>query len=230
MIVRINEFDLARAEAAAGWDRGPRRGAIVYEWLRGTHAYEILVLEQDEQGRPLSESFRQSQLRQLVAESVAAFREAGEQIVVRLDGALAEGELPAALDHLIRAGDPARFTVSGMAKPDPGPAEVVGSVRLQMPGRALSALLADPDLGLERSVRLRAFAVPESLVPLMLDLDETDDDRWNAALTETGFMLSTVRGLRSLQVITDRLDAPAVKSRLMRRLLEVAQGTASDVG
>src|SRR5688572_29597733 len=93
MIVRINQFDAPRPESEAGWPPDGRLGPVLAPWPEGTRAYEILVLEQDEQRRPLSESFRQQQLRQLIPQAVAALRQAGEQIVVRIDGPLAEREI-----------------------------------------------------------------------------------------------------------------------------------------
>src|SRR4051794_39754167 len=97
MIVRINEISIARVEAAADWGLDPRRGPLSYDWPESTHAYEVIVLDRDEQNRALGSSFRQQQLRMLIPETIAALREQGEETVLRLDGILAEGELLHAL-------------------------------------------------------------------------------------------------------------------------------------
>src|SRR5687768_1174729 len=100
MIVRINQFDAPRPDAEAGWPTAGRMGPLGAPWPAGIRAFELLILEQDEQKRPLPEAFRQQQMRQLIPQAVAALREPGEAIVVRLDGPLAERELLPAYRYL----------------------------------------------------------------------------------------------------------------------------------
>src|SRR5437868_1133348 len=135
MIVRINQFDVSRAEAEAGWAGRGMLGPIEFVWPEGTRAYEILVLDQDEQHRPLSESFRQAQLRQLIPEALAALSEPAEKTVLRLDGPLTDGELLAAFNHLTDAKGAGRFAVSQLLKLEPQPQDVIGSVRIQPPAQ-----------------------------------------------------------------------------------------------
>ena len=71
--------------------------AIMYDWPDDTHAFEVLILESDERQRQLAPAFRQSQLRRLLPEILAALAEPGEQIVARLDGPMAAGELVGAM-------------------------------------------------------------------------------------------------------------------------------------
>src|SRR5438552_12822151 len=100
MIVRINQFDPANAEPYSGWGDDGLRGAILYDWPDDTHAFELLILESDERQRQLAPSFRQSQLRRLLPEILAALAEPGEQIVARLDGPLANNEVLGVMKHL----------------------------------------------------------------------------------------------------------------------------------
>ena len=72
MIVRINQFDPANAEPYCGWGDDGLRGAISYDWPADTNAFEVLILESDERQRQLAPAFRQSQLRRLLPEIVAA--------------------------------------------------------------------------------------------------------------------------------------------------------------
>ena len=222
MIVRINQFDAPRPEAESGWPSDGRLGPLLAPWPDGTKAYEILILEQDEQRRPLSDSFRQQQLRQLVPQAVAALRQPGEETVVRLDGPLADRELLPAFRRLTDASGKGRFAVSGVSKLDPAPAEVFAAVRIAPSAEGLQSICADSALGLERSVRMRVFSVPEELVNVVIEIDSPDDARWADVLNRAGFVLSTVHGMLALHVLTARFDATAVKSRLMQRLTETA--------
>jgi hypothetical protein len=218
MIVRINQLDLRSAEQEAGWSEQGMLGPIQHVWPADTRVYEVLILDRDEQKRPVDDSFRQHQLRQLIPEAAAALCEPGEEIVIRLDGPLLENQLLPAMFRLTDPERRGRFAISPMRKLDPDPGNEIGSVRVQPSGELLAAICADASLGLERLVRLRVFAVPERLVNPLLDADATDDERWAELLGECGFVLTTTRGLRSLQVRTRRLEPAAIKSRLIRRL------------
>lgn len=227
MIVRINQFDAPRPEAEAGWPAKGRLGPLLARWPDGTRAFEVLILDQDEQRRALPEAFRQQQLRQLIPQAVAALQQADEEVVLRLDGPLADRELLPAYRHLTDPAGQGRFVIGGVEKFDPAPAEVLAGVRIHPPtAQALQTLCNDAALGLERAVRLRAFSVPRELIDVVLDIDGADDERWPEVLGRTGFVLSTVRQMRALHVITARFDAAAVKSRLMQRLTTLAQQAA----
>ena len=227
MIVRINEIDISTAEAQSGWDLDPRRGPFVYSWPADAHAFEVLVLDHDEEHRRLDASFLHEQLRQLVIEVVNAMTLTDEAVIYRFDGSAAERELMPVIEHLSEWGDLGRYVISDIAKLEPGPLEVIGSVRLQLPEAQIASLLGDDRVGLERSVRLRVMSVPEAAAPLVLETVACDDDRWLEMLPEAGFVLGTTRGLRSLQVMTRRFDAATIKTRLMRRLLAAAQGVGA---
>src|SRR5580704_7264046 len=109
MIVRINQLNLLRAEKEAGWLEQGMLGPIQYAWPPNTRVYEVLILDRDEQKRPVEDSFRQQQLRQLIPEAAAALCEPGEEIVIRLDGPLTEGELLPAMHRLTDAEGGGRF-------------------------------------------------------------------------------------------------------------------------
>jgi hypothetical protein len=192
----------------------------------GVRVFELLILEQDEQGRPLSETFRRAQLRQMLPQAIAALREPGEEVVLRLDGPLADGELLAAFRWLTDPDGRGRFAFSAAAKPDDAPQEVPCAVRVHPSPQLLTSLCGDMALGLERSVRLRAVCVPADGVKAVLEIDAADDVRWEVALARASFVLGSTRGLRSLQIATPRFDAAGVKSRVMRRLMSAAAGPA----
>jgi hypothetical protein len=232
MIVRINQLDAARVEQDAGWPAvgplGPLGGVPSASPSPGElRSFELLILGHDEQNRPVPDVFRQAQLRQIIPHALIALREGEEEIVVRLDGPLAEGELLSGFRWLTEADGRGRFAVSGAQKLEDTPTEVIGGIRLQpSPGR-LAGLCADGGLGLERSVRLRAFCVPGALVNTALEIADPDDARWGDVLDGAGVTLGTTRGLRSLHIQSRRLDAPALKSRIMRRLIALASPGAT---
>jgi hypothetical protein len=222
MIVRINQLDIARAEQEAGWFDQGMLGPIQYAWPPNTRVYEVLILDRDEQKRPVEDSFRQQQLRQLIPEAAAALCERDEEIVIRLDGPLIEGELLPAMHRLTDAEGGGRFAISPVRKLDSTPGHEIGSIRLQPSPESFAALCNDTTIGLARSVRLRAFALPERFVNPLLDADAPDDERWDELLNACGFVLTTTRGLRSLHVRTRRLEPAEIKSRLIRRLTQSA--------
>ena len=228
MIVRINQLPLEQVEPQA-WPGGggPLRGAIAYAWPETARAFEVLVLDRDEQQRPLPQSFRQSQVRQLIPQVAAVLRRPGEEIVVRLDGPVAPRELLPALCHLTDEKGNGRFMVSDLAKLDPRPQQVMASVRLQPSDAGLAALCADGELGLERSVRMRLFGVPAPLTNALLDLHYTSDGRWAEVLDAVAFVVHVARDLRALLVICRRVEAAEFKARLTQRLTAVAAAPAS---
>src|SRR5438105_9776738 len=116
MIVRINEFDPANAEPYSGWAADPFRGAIQFDWPANTHAFEILILENDEQRQHLPVAFRQEQLRRLIPQIVESLRGSGEHIVIRLDGPLAHGELIESFRYLVDDKGAGRFAFSGATR------------------------------------------------------------------------------------------------------------------
>src|SRR6476660_9953034 len=129
MIVRINQLDVARADQEAGWPGagpqgplGPSGGAPAAAAEMRT--FELLILGHDEQNRPVSDAFRQAQLRQMVPHALIALREGDEEIVVRLDGPLAEGELLAGFRWLTEADGRGRFAVSAAQKREDAHTEV----------------------------------------------------------------------------------------------------------
>ncbi len=225
MIVRINQVEASQVERESGWLSGglmaPLLGGV---WPADMRAFELLILGQDEQQRPLSESFRQTQLRHIIPEAAAALREKTEESIVRLDGPLADGELLAAFRRLTDASGIGRFAFSAALKSQPAPQTVIGSVRLAPTHKAFAGLCADSTLGLERSVRLRVIAVPEPAVNQVLELGPAEDPRWAQVLPQAGFLLGPSRGLRSIHILTRRFDAAAVKSRIMQRLMSGASG------
>src|SRR5688500_1902127 len=223
MIVRINQFDAPRPESEAGWPGEGRLGPLMAPWPEGTRAFEVLILEQDETRRPLAEAFRQQQLRQLIPQAVAALREPGEEVVVRLDGPLAERELLPALRYLTAPDGGGRYALAPTAKLDLSPAEVISGVRIQPSAQMLQSLCGDGAIGLERAVRLRAFSVPEDLAATLVEVDGLDDERWPDLRRRVGFVLSTVREMRALHILTARFDSAGVKTRLMERLRSLAQ-------
>ena len=219
MVVRINQLALSGAPDAAGWPAHDLAGPIRFQWPNDFQLYEVLILEQDEDRRRLGEDFRQQQLRTLIPAAAEALLGEGEQLVVRLDGILAKRELAAALNRVIVAEEPSRYAVSDIRKLDEDLPAVAASIRVHPTLAWLTNLCADEAVGLERTVRLRVFSVPEALVNPLVDIDSVQDDRWAEILPQCGFVLSTTMGLKSLQALTRRHDAVAVKARLTQRLL-----------
>jgi len=220
MIVRINQVETSQVERESGWLSGGLMGPFFgAAWPADMRAFELLVLEHDEQQRPLSETFRQTQLRHIIPEAAAALREKTEELVVRLDGPLADGELLAAFRRLTDDAGIGRYAFSAAQKAQAAPQTVISSVRLAPTLKAFAGLSADSALGLERSVRLRVMAVPDPVVSEVLELGPVDDPRWAQVLPQAGFMLGPSRGLRSIHILSRRFDAASLKARIMQRLI-----------
>jgi hypothetical protein len=219
MIVRINQFEPPRAEPSAGWPASGLSGPLKYIWPGETHAFELLILDRDEQQQILTDSFRQKQLRQLIPDVVEALREPSEEIVARLDGPLAEEEIVGAFEHIVEPDGAGRYAFSAAERlEDHAPAPVV-SVRMQLTRPRLAMLMTDANIGFERLVRLRILSIPSHLVSAFLDTNETDDERWADLLPEAGIAISTVRGLLAVHLLTKRFDPIEARTRLMQRLL-----------
>jgi hypothetical protein len=138
--------------------------------------------------------------------------------VIRLDGQLADGEMLAAFTYVVDALTCERYAISETQKLDPRADAAMTSIRLLPLPAALAGLCADPQLGLGRSVRLRALAVPEPLVNPLLDTTDVDDERWRDILPQSAFVLSTAVDLLSLLVWTPRFDAAETRRRVTQRL------------
>jgi hypothetical protein len=223
MIVRVNQLDVRRAEEDTDWASQGMLGPLQYVWPPGTRTFEFLILERDELQQSLDEAFRHKQLRMTLPHAIAAMREPGEEVVLRLDGPLTADELLPAFEHLTEPDLTGRYCMSAARKFDPRPMELIGSVRIQPSPQTCSEICLDPKLGLHSSVRLRAFGVPESCVEAVLNTCETEDPIWKEILPKAGFILTTTRGLRALQLTTRRFDAAQVKARLMQRLMTAAR-------
>jgi hypothetical protein len=220
MIVRINQFDAANAEPYSGWDNDSPRGPIACNLPVGTNAFEVLILESDERQQKLAPSFRQGQLRKLLPDILAALRDPAEEIVLRFDGPMIAGELIAAFAHLTDASGHGRFAISSVQKyedrAETPPA--IGSVRIHVPVPRLATILDDESLGLQRNVRLRAFAVPGTIVNPLLDIDDLDDERWPEVLAGARFVLGTVRSMQSVHILTHKLSSEQARQRIVQRL------------
>ena len=227
MIVRINQFDPANTEPYSGWGDDGLRGAILYDWPEDTHAFEVLILESDEKQRQLPPSFRQSQLRRLLPDVLASLAEPGEQIVARLDGPLAAGELLDSMKFIADAQGNGRFACSGAERLVHDAPPPIASLRLHVTFPRLAALCMDSSAGLDSEVRLRLFLVPESLVNSVLQLNELDDEGWADVLSQAGVVMGSMRGMQSIYLLTRRVDSTEVRQRILKRLLgQVAQREA----
>jgi hypothetical protein len=219
MIVRINQFEPANAEPYSGWGDDGLRGAILYDWPDDTHAFEVLILESDERQRQLAASFRQTQLRRLLPEVLAALAEPGEQIVARLDGPLATNELLGAMKHLSDTNGQGRFAVSGCQRLQHDAPPPIASIRMHLSFQRLAILCMDPNAGLDSDVRLRVFLLPEAQVNDALEANELDDERWPGILSGAGIVLGTMRSMQSIYLMTRRLDSTQARQRILKRLL-----------
>jgi len=218
MIVRINEFDPANAEPYSGWGVDPFRGAIQFDWPAQTHAFEILILENDEQRQHLPIAFRQEQLRRLVPEVVEALRTSGEKIVVRLDGPLLGGELLESMRYLSDDKGIGRFAITGAARFNANESPTMSSIRIELLPQRFAELCMDTKLGLHRETRLRVLVVPDALVNPLLDVSDLDDERWGDILPQSAFVLESVRTMQSIQLMTVRFGRDDARRRITERL------------
>ncbi len=197
-----------------------RRGCaeVRYVWPQAVFVYQILVMEQDEHGQQMEAGFVQTQLRRLIPHVMAALSSAEDQAVLRLDGAIADAELLGAMAYVVDPIECRKFAISAVQRLWTSGRPAIGSVRLAPTYQHLSSLCSDLRVGLERSVRLRALALPEELVDPMLDTSDMDDERWREILPRATFMLSSARELTSLLIWTERFDPSQAKNRIVNRL------------
>lgn len=220
MIIRINEFDPANADAYSGWEVEPLRGPIEYDWPADTHAFEVLVLETNERKEPLAEEFRRTQLRRLIPKVTELLISEGEELVARFDGPMSCSSLVNVLHYCTDPLGRGRFAISDVVQLDPVAPPPLASVRMHLAGPVLEKLIKDAKVPLEDDIRIRLFAVPPSLVNPLIDIDDLTDDRWHQILAGAGFMLSTNWQLTGMHLLTRRYDAGQTQQRLSR--LELA--------
>ncbi|QOV88613.1 hypothetical protein [Humisphaera borealis] len=232
MIVRINQIDISRIDADGGWPAETYAGAIQGNWPADARAFELQILSQDEKQQPLTDDFRQQQLRQMIPQAAIALttgdRPAGSAseapIVLRLDGKIAAEELLPVWGMLTEPDGSGQYGFGPTVKIAAEPTDAWGSVRIVPSWKRLASACADTSIGLESSVRLRLMAIPTLFVPELVDVSSIDDPRWEHLLSECQFYLGTTPGLTALQLVVRRMEAAQVKSRVMQRLIAVARG------
>jgi hypothetical protein len=228
MIVRIQQFQLIDAERFAAWPAEGVTAAIRAPFPVGTQAFELSVLEKDEQGHAVAMERRHAHLRTLVSPLAEALKAATSALVLRLDGPLSPGELPAALGYLTDAEGSGRFAFSGAQKLEPAPLPVGGSMRFEASGAALSAICVDPKLGIDRNVRMRLFCVPAELVNPLLDIADPEDERWPEILHAAQFVMQNTHGLDALHVI-GRMAGEEISRRISGQLRGGVAGGAGGI-
>lgn len=213
MIVRLHQIDPADAEALAFWNTTDFRGAIRHTWPADSFAYQVTALDRDEQQQPVLDSIRRRRLRQLLPTILGGLAAPGYQTVLRFDGPLAENELLAVFRHAADGSMIERYCVSPIQQF--GRVAAVGSIRVLPAKSHLSLLCNDAQIGLERSVRLRVFSVPEPLVNPLLDASDLDDERWRELLTQSRYILSSVRGMLSLVLWSPTFEPDVIKRQAL---------------
>jgi len=216
MILRINEFDPANADAYSGWEMEPFRGPIEHDWPPDTHGFEILVLETNERQQPVPEDFRRQQLRKLLPAIISQLKTNTEELVARFDGPMSGTGLVPLLQHCTDSLGRGRFAISQTVQLDPVAPPPISSLRMHVPVERLSDLLTDAAFSLEHDTRLRLFAVPPTSVNPLIDIDDLADDRWHPQLAAAGFMISTAWQLRSMHLLTRRFDAVQTQQKLSK--------------
>lgn len=216
VILRINEFDPANADAYSGWEIEPFRGPIDHDWPADTHGFEILVLETNELQQPVAEDHRRQQLRKLLPAIVLQLKAEGEELVARFDGPMSSTGLVPLLQYCTDSLGRGRFAVSQTVQLDPVAPPPISSIRIHLTMEKLTELLTDAAFSLEHDTRLRLFAVPPTSVNPFIDIDDLADDRWHNLLASAGFMISTTWQLRAMHLLTRRFDAVQTQQMLSK--------------
>lgn len=222
MIVRINQLDARRGEAAGGWgqEENDLRRDPACKWPVGTQVIQVLVLDQDERQKVLGLDFRRKQVRKLIVDLCNVLVDDDRALVVRLDGPVTTTELLPVIKYLTDPSGTGRFSMSAFDRlddTDPRPAQA--SVRVYLAPDQLAELAADRDVGIDREVRLRVFDVPEDLINPLLDTGGPNDERWSEIIDAARFIVSTTRGGESLVCHLRHASPSDVKARLTDRLL-----------
>ena len=214
MLVRLNQIDPRSADGAAGWTTGGYRGTVAHTWAATAFAYQVQALEADERGRAVSAEARRAEVRRVLPGVIAAVGGAGTTVVVRLDGPFGPGLVPG----VVAAAGAKGYAISAVQRFGFDGAEPLASVRLVATAETVERLCGDEGLGLEAGVRLRAFALPASLVDPMLDMAEPDDERWREVLPLAAAVVSTAADLMSVVVWSMELTPDVLRDRLAARL------------
>lgn len=209
MIVRLHQIDPADAEALTFWNTTDLRGPIPYHWPIECHGYQVTALDIDEKHQPVPDPVRRRRLRQLLPTMLNGLAAPGYQTVLRFDGPLIDGEMLAVFRYLADNTHVERYCISPVQQFNGRAA--VASVRVLPTDRTMASLCNDVQIGIEKSVRLRAFCVPELLVNPLLDTSDLDDERWRDLLGEARYVISTARGLLSAVIWTPSFEPHALK-------------------
>ena len=214
MLVRLNQIDPRSADGAAGWTTGGVRGTVAYAWPAAAFAYQLVALETDEAGRPVTADARRAEVRRVLPAVVGAVGRPGDTAVVRLDGPFGPGLVPA----LVAAAGAGGYAVSAVQRLGLDAAPPLATVRLAATDGTLARLCGDEALALHAGVRLRAFLLPPPLVDPMLDTADVDDERWRDLLPLAGAVVSTAADLLSVVIWSMELRPDELRDRLAAKL------------
>ena len=218
MIVRINQLDPLTAEHASGWEAGTLRGAVDRTWSEDTLAYQVLILDYDEQNEPLSSSDRREQVRQILPKVIDAICGPQDQVVVRFDGPFTAAGVAPAFAFAADLDRCTRFSYSACDQLADRAESPVTSIRLFPRVHHRSSLCLEPRMSLYPAVRLRAFGIADELVDPLLDTTDLDDERWRELLPGLSFMVSTSSDLLSLFIWTSQFNADQIRRRITDHL------------
>lgn len=226
MILRMYELAAADVERLAGWpaEAGHYAGPIRAPWSPDRIAIELAVASADARGRALSDQEQRATVRRLIPwlarRLLVAEDPQGPALVVRVDGRLASGGVLDVLGHV----DPIHtslFHFTGASRLSPLEPLPSASLSMVTTPEVLTQVAQNQSLALHGGARLRAFAVPRELAPVVISCEGVEDERWQTVLPQVSLFISPSATLQSVFVV-----GPANAQELRQRLVN---GAASAV-
>lgn len=222
-------YELAAAdmERLAGWpaEAGHFAGALRAPWPSDRMAIELAVSSADARGKSLSAQERRATVRRLIPwlarRLITPEDSSGPALVLRVDGRLQ----PGGLVEVFRRIDPTHtslFHFTGAARLSDAEPSPAASVSMLASTEVLGDIAQDASVSLQGGVRLRAFAVPAEVAPMVLSCESVEDERWGVLLAQVKLFIGPSASLGSVFVI-----GPASAEELRTRLLNGAAAHSS---
>ena len=215
LLLRVYELAAADLERLAEWpaEAGHYAGPIHAAWPDDRKALELEVAPPQGGRRAHVETAVRRLIPWVLRRFVKPEDAGGPALVLRFDGRFQSGGLLSVLQQV----DPTHtslFQFTGaerLSAAEPLPA---ASLSLLASMEVLERLVLANSLALKGALRLRVFALPRHLAPVLISCQSLDDERFSSVLPQVQFFIAPAARLNSLFLIGPR-DSLELRVRLV---------------